>query len=162
MPITLLYKRLYINCNFYFGTGAASIFPSFWSGQFGVVHLSSTGGHCGAADLRALEDQVSHGHHLQRKHLRIRCLNSPALAKSKSAVFSIGNYGKKHKDIYQNVNELLSLQWNSDITNSVVYKHSVITNRFLSQIGYFSTQIKPVITNKNGRSQAVRYNWVSL
>ncbi len=48
----------------------------------------------------------------------------------------------------------------SVITNSVVNAHSVITNRFLGQIGYYSTQINPVITNKNGRSRAVRYNRV--
>ncbi len=43
------------------------------------------------------------------------------------------------------------------ITNSVVNDHSVITNIFLSQFGYFSAQIIPVITNKNGRYRAVRY-----
>ncbi len=32
----------------------------------------------------------------------------------------------------------------------------------MNQIGYFSPQIDPVITNKNGRSRAVRYNRVSL
>ncbi len=30
------------------------------------------------------------------------------------------------------------VQWNSAITNSVVNEHSVITNRFLGQIGYIS------------------------
>jgi hypothetical protein len=51
--------------------------------------------------------------------------------------------------------------------------NSVITNIFLCRIGHFSTQINPgydkprlwqtpVITNKNGRSQSVRYNWVWL
>jgi hypothetical protein len=54
------------------------------------------------------------------------------------------------------------IQWNSVITNSVVNEHSVITNRFLVQIGYNSTQMNPVITNKNDRSRAVRYNRVSL
>jgi hypothetical protein len=44
--------------------------------------------------------------------------------------------------------------------NSVVNEHSVITNLFSSQIGYFSTHINPVITNKNGRSRAVRCNRV--
>jgi hypothetical protein len=48
------------------------------------------------------------------------------------------------------------------ITNSVVNKHSVIRNKILSQIGYISTQIKPVITNKYRRSQSVRYNRVWL
>jgi hypothetical protein len=38
----------------------------------------------------------------------------------------------------------LELQWNS---NSVVNKHSIITNRFLGRIVYFGTQINPVITN---------------
>ncbi len=33
------------------------------------------------------------------------------------------------------------------MTNSVVNEHSVIMNRFLSQIGPFSTEINPVITN---------------
>ncbi len=42
---------------------------------------------------------------------------------------------------------LLKLQRNSDITNSVINKHQVITNRLLSQIGHFSTQINPVIPN---------------
>ncbi len=51
----------------------------------------------------------------------------------------------------------VQLQW-----NSVVNEHSVITNRFLNQIGYFSIQINPVIPSKNGRSRAVRYNPVSL
>jgi hypothetical protein len=36
-------------------------------------------------------------------------------------------------------------------------EHAVITNRFLSQIGYFKTQINPVITNKNSWPRAVRY-----
>ncbi len=39
------------------------------------------------------------------------------------------------------------IQWNSVITNSVVNEHSFITNRFLGQIGHFSAQINPVITN---------------
>ncbi len=39
------------------------------------------------------------------------------------------------------------LQWNSVIMNSVVNDYSVETNRFLSQIGYYSTEINPVITN---------------
>ncbi len=46
--------------------------------------------------------------------------------------------------------------------DSVVNEHSVITNRFLGKIGYISTQINPVITNKIGLSQAVRYNRVWL
>ncbi len=54
------------------------------------------------------------------------------------------------------------IQSNSFITNSVVNEHSVITNRFLGQIGHFTTQINTVITNKNGKSQAVRYNRISL
>jgi hypothetical protein len=45
------------------------------------------------------------------------------------------------------------LQWNSVITNSVVNEHSVITNRFLSKIGQFSTQINPVITNPGYKEQ---------
>ncbi len=39
-------------------------------------------------------------------------------------------------------------------------EHSVKTNIFLSQIGHISTQINPVITNRNGCSRAVRYNRV--
>ncbi len=35
-------------------------------------------------------------------------------------------------------------------------EHSVITNRFISQIVYFSAQINLVITNNNERSLAVR------
>ncbi len=52
---------------------------------------------------------------------------------------------------------------NSVITNMVVNEHSVITNRFLRHIGHFVTQINPdikVVTNKNSRSQPVRYNQV--
>jgi hypothetical protein len=53
------------------------------------------------------------------------------------------------------------------ITNSVVNEHFAITNRFLGQIGHFSTQINSVITNPscnelNCRSRAVRYNRVCL
>ncbi len=51
--------------------------------------------------------------------------------------------------------------WNSVITNLVVNEH-VITNRFLGQIGHFSTQMNPVITDVNGRSRAIRYNRVWL
>ncbi len=54
------------------------------------------------------------------------------------------------------------IQWNSVITNSVVDEHSVITNSLWSQISHFCTKINPVITNKNARSQAVRYNQVWL
>ncbi len=54
------------------------------------------------------------------------------------------------------------IQWNSVLTNSVVNEHSVITNRFYGHIGHFTTQINPAITNKNGRSLAVRYNRVWL
>ncbi len=43
-------------------------------------------------------------------------------------------------------------QWNSVLTNSVVNKQSVIMNRISSQIGYFSTQINPVITNPGSNS----------
>jgi hypothetical protein len=39
------------------------------------------------------------------------------------------------------VNLQFYIQWNSVIANSVVSKHSVITNRFLGQIGHFVTQI---------------------
>jgi hypothetical protein len=35
----------------------------------------------------------------------------------------------------------------SFVTNSIVNEHPVITNRFSGQIGYFSTQTNPVITN---------------
>jgi hypothetical protein len=52
------------------------------------------------------------------------------------------------------------IQWNSVMTNSVVNEHSVITKRYLGQIGHFTTQMNPVITNKNGRSRGVRYNRV--
>ncbi len=45
------------------------------------------------------------------------------------------------------------LQLNSVITNSVNNEHSVITNGYKSQIGYLSTHINPVITNKNEQSQ---------
>ncbi len=45
------------------------------------------------------------------------------------------------------------LQWNSVVTNSVVNKHSVITNRIWSQIGNFSTQINPVLTNPDYNEQ---------
>jgi hypothetical protein len=37
--------------------------------------------------------------------------------------------------------------------HSVVNEHSVITNRFLSQIGKLSTQINPVITNPGYNEQ---------
>ncbi len=39
-------------------------------------------------------------------------------------------------------------------------EHLVITDKFLSQIGYLSSQINPVITSKNGRSRAVSYSRV--
>ncbi len=39
------------------------------------------------------------------------------------------------------------VQFNSVETNPVVNEHSVITNRFTSQIGHFSTQINPLITS---------------
>ncbi len=55
---------------------------------------------------------------------------------------------------------MLITKGNSGITDSVVSEQSGIKNRFLSQADYLSTQINPVITNKNGRSQAVRYNQV--
>ncbi len=45
----------------------------------------------------------------------------------------------------------VNIQWNS-----------VITYKFLSKIGHISTKINPVITNKNVRSRAVRYNRVWL
>ncbi len=32
-------------------------------------------------------------------------------------------------------------------------EHSVVTNRFIDQIGYFSTQINPVITNPGYNEQ---------
>ncbi len=41
-------------------------------------------------------------------------------------------------------------------------EHSVITTRFLSQIGHFSAQINPNITNNSVRSRAVRYSRVWL
>ncbi len=37
--------------------------------------------------------------------------------------------------------------------NSVVNEHSVITNRFLGQIGHFTTQINSVITNPGHNEQ---------
>ncbi len=46
----------------------------------------------------------------------------------------------------------IEIQLNSVLTNLVINEHSVITNRFLSQIGHFSVQINPVIINKNDRS----------
>ncbi len=49
------------------------------------------------------------------------------------------------------------------VTNSVVNEISVITNTFLSHIGQFSTQKNyKVITNKNGRSRAVRSGFTVL
>jgi hypothetical protein len=39
--------------------------------------------------------------------------------------------------------------------NSVVYEHSVITNIFLGEIGHFTTQMDPVITNPGYSEQ----NW---
>ncbi len=50
------------------------------------------------------------------------------------------------------------IQWNSVITNSVVNEHSVITNTFWSQIVHFSTQIDPLIKNKNDRFRV----WLTL
>ncbi len=38
------------------------------------------------------------------------------------------------------------IQWNSVITNSVDNEHSVITNRFLGQIGHLSTKFNSVKT----------------
>jgi hypothetical protein len=43
---------------------------------------------------------------------------------------------------------------------SIVNEHLVITNRFLRQIGNTTTNIKLVITKKNYRSRALRYNRV--
>ncbi len=45
------------------------------------------------------------------------------------------------------------MQWNSAITNSIVNDHSVITSRILSQNGYLSAQINPVITNSSFNEQ---------
>ncbi len=58
--------------------------------------------------------------------------------------------------------ERFILEWNSDITNSVLNKHSVVTNEFLGDIDHFSTQIKPVImklsyNEKNGRLEPSFY-----
>ncbi len=39
-------------------------------------------------------------------------------------------------------------------------EYSVITNKYFGKIGRFTTQMNPVITNKYGRSRAVRYNRV--
>ncbi len=58
-------------------------------------------------------------------------------------------------------NNCFNLQ-NLVITHSVVNEHSVIMNRFYGQIGHFTSQINPVITNKIGRSRAVHYNRVWL
>ncbi len=44
-------------------------------------------------------------------------------------------------------------QWNSVIKNLVVNENLVVTNRFKGQIVHFTTQINPVITNKNGRHE---------
>jgi hypothetical protein len=41
-------------------------------------------------------------------------------------------------------------------------EHSVITNNFLGEIGHFSTQLNPALTNQNKRFRAIRYNRVSL
>ncbi len=54
------------------------------------------------------------------------------------------------------------VQSSSVITNSAVNEHSVITNIFSIQIGHFSTQINPVITNKNGMSTLFVKNRVRL
>ncbi len=55
------------------------------------------------------------------------------------------------------------IQWNLvTITNSIINEHLVITNIILGQSGHFSTQINPVIMNKNCSSWAVRYNQVCL
>ncbi len=53
------------------------------------------------------------------------------------------------------------------VSNFSVQWNSVLTNKFLGKIGYFSTQINPVIANpcyneKNVRPRAVRYIRVSL
>ncbi len=45
------------------------------------------------------------------------------------------------------------LQLNSVVTNSVVNEHSVITNSFWIQIGHFSAQINPFITNPSYNEQ---------
>ncbi len=42
------------------------------------------------------------------------------------------------------------IQWNSVIANSVTDKCSVITNKFITQIGYFDIQINWVITIAHG------------
>ncbi len=54
---------------------------------------------------------------------------------------------KKRKEQFHSLrSEITKLkQSNSVVTNSVVNKHFVITNRFLDQIGHFSTQINPVL-----------------
>ncbi len=49
--------------------------------------------------------------------------------------------------------DLMYIQRNSVITNSVFNVHSVITNSFRSQLGHFSTQINPVITNPGYNEQ---------
>ncbi len=46
-----------------------------------------------------------------------------------------------------------NIQWISVIANSVVNKHSVITNRILIQISHFSTEINPVMTNTGYNEQ---------
>ncbi len=66
---------------------------------------------------------------------------------------------------YSHTNDII--QWNSVTTNSVINEHSVTTNRFVGQIGHLLRKLTRlcrtlVITNKNGSSQAVRYNRVWL
>ncbi len=48
------------------------------------------------------------------------------------------------------------------MTDSFITKHSALNSRFSIQIGQISSQIIPVITIKNGWSQAVRYYRVWL
>ncbi len=49
--------------------------------------------------------------------------------------------------IYYIIPAIKKIHSNSVITNSDIKEHLVIANKFLGQIGQFSTQINPVITN---------------
>jgi hypothetical protein len=57
----------------------------------------------------------------------------------------------KHLDIH--LDDVIQLQWNLVVTNSVVKEHSVITNRFFGQSGHFSTQNNLVRMNPGYNEQ---------
>jgi hypothetical protein len=59
------------------------------------------------------------------------------------------------------VREICEIQSNPVISNSVLTNTRLQQTDFKDKLVIF-TQINPVITNNNGRSQAVRYNRVGL